>query len=181
MSKLISQYLKYAFWSDLLLAILFMIVFSKMDFYPWMNVPSSADIDDISLTLISVSGTLLGFLLTIITVLVTFKKAYRSEEVILPDKVDYTVPPKTTIFDKLVEKEDLFYGSNLYKGVILIFSHAAYELALIILIQLFVQLNVIALTLKLDIALMIGCLYIVFITLIRSLITFHFFLKVHAD
>ena len=129
-------------------------------------------------TLITLGSTLLGFLLTVVTIIITFKNSYKTTENKSQEK-DY-VKEGTTIFDSKVDKEKLFYGTPMYYFVTKVFLAAIFEIgiSLSILILLHFALNKSYLYYSLPVV--ISVLTLVLLAMFKSLYIFKLFLNVHS-
>ena len=154
-----------------------LIFFCKPIIKNHFNVPSIETINNFSVSLITVCATLIGFYLTIITVIVTFKKGF--EEKINLNKSQESGIPEKTVFETKVSKEGKFYNSNIHKNVVNVFVRATYEIAVVLLSLLLIQFNVWCLSVFWN-SLFAICLFIpiVFAT-IRCFYIFQLFLNVH--
>ena len=178
------------FWDVLFCIILGTGLFLSRDFIKQhisilstISIPSSNSIDKLGDCLITIGTTLIGFLLTIITVIVTFKKGFEDkkedETKGIEKPIDMDQIPTKTIFDKKVSKEKQFYGSDIHKKVADVFLGATYETGLILFILLGIKTDLFSLSNS------IVCFltFIVFIMLtasvVRSFYIFRLFLKAH--
>lgn len=175
-------------WDFLIVMLIGSVLFFMRPYLcDFLHVPSAESIDKIGASLISIGATLIGFLLTIITVIVTFKKGFddndlmskksQEQEKIVPD---YSTPPSETIFDKKVSKEKQFYGTEMHKRVTGIFIGAAYEVGAVIFILLLIQFDIIPFN-RIFVALItLQCLFLVFLSTLRSVNIFRLYLNVHV-
>jgi hypothetical protein len=143
------------------------------------TLPTFENINNFGLSLITVCATLIGFLLTIITVIVTFKKGFEDKANTETPKSDDSQISEKTIFGKKISKETKFYDSEIHKKVVDVFVDATYEIGFILFALLLIQFNIINASIF-CISVIIFCLFIVIIlSIIRSLYIFRLFLKVH--
>lgn len=133
----------------------------------------------ISKTLIGISSTLIGFLLTVITLIVTLKKSHESAVDVKEEIKDYSKPPTESVFDKKISKSDQFYGTDISKHVVKLLLYASYELAFVTIILLAIQLINNYLSFPYLIILLVFCLSLTTMAVVRSLIIFHFYIKIH--
>ncbi|MDN4164572.1 hypothetical protein QWY31_03610 [Cytophagales bacterium LB-30] len=158
------------------------LYFSRPMLQDFVQLPKIETLNGFNVSMISVSATLLGFLLTIITIIVTFKNSFAEK---LNDKQkeeieDFTTIPTVTIFDKKKSNARIFYNTPIHKAVVSVFISATYEVSLVLFFLLLIQFNIIYFTaLLLSIANFSVFLLLVF-TLARSLYIFHLFLNVHV-
>lgn len=152
---------------------------------PWVKdyikLPSIDTLNGFNESMITVSTTLLGFLLTIVTVIVTFKNSFKDtpRDINNPTLQDVYKVPEVTIFDKKPNKENTFYNTPIHKEVIKVFIKATYEVSIVLFLLLTIQYNVIYCSI-LVVAIFNFCIFLLLVlTLIRSLYIFHLFLNVH--
>jgi len=129
-------------------------------------------------TLITLGSTLLGFLLTVVTIIITFKNSYETNK----DKqqnIDH-VKQGTTIFDKKVDKETLFYGTPLHSFVTKVFLSAIIEigiaLGVLILLHFFLDKDL----LNYSLPIVVSSLTLILLSMIKSLYIFKLYLNVHS-
>lgn len=171
------KYFENAIFFDLIFSILICVLIHvfKSNIAPFVCLPSFEILKDFVVSLITVSASLLGFLLTIITVIVTFKKGFE----IKPES-DLNKNEDATIFDVKKSKDDLFYNTPIYTKVINVFFNASYELSLIIFFLLLVQFNISTYS-SYWISIMIFLFFSsLVLTTIRSLYIFKLFLNVYS-
>ncbi|MBL4707067.1 MAG: hypothetical protein JKY48_01315 [Flavobacteriales bacterium] len=139
--------------------------------------PKEESIGNFISSLISVSATLVGFLLTIITIIVTFKESYTSGK-----KMEQVVEEKPkTVFDRVIKKEDQFYQSEMPERLGSVFTKSTYELAVILFLLIFIQSELIAIDLYYK-TVIIGVLFLlILLTTLRSFVVFQSFLNVHLN
>lgn len=143
------------------------------------TLPTFENINNFGVSLITVSATLIGFLLTIITVIVTFKKGFEDKANNESQKSDYSEIPGKTIFGKKISKEKKFYDSEIHKKVVDVFVDSTYEIGFILFVLLMLQFNIISASIF-CVSVIIFCLFIaLLISITRSLYIFRLFLKVH--
>jgi hypothetical protein len=176
------RYINYAIWWDLLISVVIgIIVYYLQDNYDLIfSIPKYDDLSNFNVSLITVGATLIGFLLAIITIIVTFKKGYDDNKA-QPKKPgnDNEVPSKT-VFDSTEPSENKFYGTEIYKKVVDVFVNASFEIGVVLGILLLLQFNVIELKI-IWITLVDMCIFIMIImSIIRSLYIFKLFLNVHV-
>jgi hypothetical protein len=177
------KYLDYAIYWDFALSVLvaLCVFWGKPLLEDFLRMPTPENMAKFAVTLITVSATLIGFLLTIITVLVTFKKGFQDNEGKKKDedkKVSNEVP-KTTVFDEVITKEQRFYASDLHKKVVDIFINATYEIGSILLFLLILQFGNCNLSILWITLVSLSSLIIVVLSIVRSLYMFRLFLNVH--
>ena len=179
------RYLNNAILCDLALCILIggCLFVGKPYLVGHVSIPTVEGIDKLGDALITVCATLIGFLLTIITVIVTFKKGFedkmegidgKQEKVVNPSEI-----PSVTVFDNNITKEKQFYGTDLHKKVADIFIGATYEAGLILFLLLSLKLRIFPLS-KFWFSLLTFLPFILLgLAVIRSFYIFQLFLKVH--
>jgi hypothetical protein len=146
----------------------------------FITLPKIESLFSFGISLISVSATLLGFLLTIITVLVTFKKGFDDKsEANNRTKEPRQEVQKNNIFDQSISKEAKFYDSDIHKHVVSVFINATYEIGLCLMALLIIQFNVICIS-EFLIALVSFCIFLILLlSITRCLYIFKLFLGVH--
>lgn len=170
-------YLDHALKFDLALALICLAIsyFSRGWVIINFNAPAASDIQEFSGVLITVGSTLIGFLLTIVTVIVTFKASFDSHQKPVLNESD------GTIFDKQITKDQQFYGTFIHKKVMKVFINATYEMGLVILVLLTLYMN----TFQFDLFWMVYFNLAAFITItlavVRSFYIFKLFLNVHIE
>jgi len=176
------RYFDNSLLTDLILAIIIglIIYYSRPWVQDYIQLPKSETLNEFNVSMITVSATLLGFLLTIVTVIVTFKNSFKEKSIKAeetPKKV-YEIPQET-VFEKKIKKENIFYNTPIHKAVINVFISATYEIALVLFCLMAIQFNIIYFS-TLLVAIINFCIFILLIlTLGRSLYIFHLFLNVH--
>jgi hypothetical protein len=132
-------------------------------------------------SLITVSASLIGFFLTITTVIVTFKKGFETSN-INPSSTDtIETTAKTTIFENKISKQKQFYKSPIHKSVVNVFVKATYEIGFALFALLAMQLNIIEFSVHCSLVLSISILILILLSTIRCLYIFKLFLKVHLN
>lgn len=169
------------FWDFLLATVIGTCLFLfKPVLKVFFTLPKVENIFSFGILLITISATLLGFLLTIITVIVTFKKGFDDKSDNKSDNdIIKTDIPKTTVFDRPISKETKFYGTQIHKSVVNVFINSTSEIGMIILIVLIMQFNIISTSLFI-LTIINFCVFIILsLSIIRCLFIFRLFLKVH--
>ncbi|PCI97460.1 MAG: hypothetical protein COB15_07805 [Flavobacteriales bacterium] len=157
--------------------------FGKSNIIEYINTPSPESIENFGTSLITVSATLIGFLLTIITVIVTFKNGFKdnileaSESIKKP--IDPVEGPDSTVFDTKVSKEHQFYGTGLHKKVADVFVGATYEVGLVLFVILALQFKIITTTHFAVCLITLSAFILLGLSVIRSFYIFKLFLNVH--
>lgn len=140
--------------------------------------PQRESLNIFIVSLITVSATLIGFLLTIITVIITFKKGFEEKKKD-PDNNLGTVIPDKTIFEEKTTNNMKFYGTPLHKKVIRVFMNATYEISVVTFFLLTLQFNLETFPSS-WISIFACCLFtLLVLSIARSLYIFHLFLNVH--
>ncbi|MES2395963.1 MAG: hypothetical protein V4549_08175 [Bacteroidota bacterium] len=154
---------------------------SKVYIKQYFSTPSAEGINKLADCLITIGTTLIGILLTIITVIVTFKKGFEDKTGI-PEKpvpTDFSEIPTQTVFDKTVTKETQFYGSDIHKKVADVFISATYETGIVLLILLVIKTELFMFKDYLISILTFLCLLLIVSASLRSFFIFRLFLNVH--
>jgi hypothetical protein len=153
----------------------------------YLNTPKQENLDNFITSLISVASTLIGFLLTIITVMVTFKKAQNDEinkskpsNCNTENKSEPNEVVEEIIFESKVSKEIQFYSTLLYDEVIKVFIKASIEIAIILFFLLFIQFNIISLSVFFITLSSIICFALTILVVFRCMYIFKLYLNVHA-
>lgn len=170
------KYLDKALVFDLLICILFSLVvfFSRCYLKNYIEIPSNETIDKFSGSLITVGTTLIGFLLTIVTVIITFKNSFQNQK---PSTANEPSEEKT-IFDKKISKEEQFYNSDIHKHVMNVFLRATYEVGLIVFMLLVFKSGVFSITTFWNMLINSLSFIIISLAVFRSFYVFHLFLNV---
>ncbi len=158
------------------------LLFFKSFLRNFVELPSIDNLNSFGASLVTVGATLLGFLLTIVTVIVTFKKGFEDtvkSEVNDKLKLDVTEFPEETVFDKKVSKEKQFYDTDIHKCVVDVFVNAAYEIGIVILALLIVQFNIFSSSIFWTTVISICIFIMILLSIVRSLYVFKLFLNVH--
>ena len=142
-------------------------------------LPTDENLEGFGLSLITVSATLLGFLLTIITVIVTFKKGFEEKPSTSSTSQSQTESPSENVFNKKIKKETRFYSTPIHKRVVNVFVNATYEIGLVLIVLLLIQLSIADLSLYWNFIINLCILIILVFSIIRSLYIFRLFLNVH--
>jgi len=179
------RYIDHAIIWDFLLAVIIgtCIFYGKPTLEMFFTLPKIENVNNFCISLITISATLMGFLLTIITVIVTFKRGFEDKPCVEPndklnDKLKLEMPDKT-IFERNISKETKFYGTQIHKRVVDVFVNATYEIGMVLLILLIIQFNIFSHTIF-CISVISFCLFIMIIlSITRSLFIFKLFLNVH--
>lgn len=179
---MIRRYIDFAIIWDLLIVVIFAITlfFFKQQLKLIFGTPAILSIQNFIVSLITVCAALIGFILTIITVIVTFKKGFESDD---KQKIEKSKKieeiPSITVFDKIITKEQQFYGSDIHKKVVETFILSTYEIATTLCILLIIQFDIIKCSIF-TISLISSSLFLlVILSITRSLYIFKLFLNVH--
>ena len=175
------RYFDFALLWDLVIVViigslLLVLKDSISDYLIWLSIDNS---NAMGVSLITVSATLLGFLLTIITVIVTFKKGFEEKPIQNPNPKDSKEEPTETIFSKKISKADRFYSTPIHKRVVNVFVHASFEIGLVLLVLLIIQLTRADHQLYFEFSANLCALVALTLSIIRSLYIFKLFLTVH--
>jgi hypothetical protein len=174
------RFFDYAIFIDLILVTI-TIIFSCFG-QPIVNklvlLQTPESLNGFIVSLNTICATLLGFLLTIITVIITFKKGFEDNNSLKNEIKPENEVKKKSVFAN-TSKEQKFYSSNIHKKVVSVFGNAAYEIGIVIFLLLIIQFNVIHLTLYWEFVLSFCSLLMTVSSVIRSLYIFTLFLKVH--
>ncbi len=175
------RYLDHAAFWDLLVAIIIgVILYFGQPIFEGLFVNSTSDtLNGFGSSLITVSATLVGFFLTIITVIVTFKKGFEDESKDGNNQRPESGIPEKTVFEKRISKEEKFYATPIHKRVVDVFVSATYEIGLVLFILLTIQLKVFNFPLTWILIISFCVFILMMLSTIRSLYIFKLFLKVH--
>lgn len=185
------RYLTYPLVFDLGICLLLTVlsILFKDQLKGMFNVPTSSGLDKLTNGLITVGATLMGFLLTIITVIVTFKKGFEddkkkavSKQHANPDSQESSNAlegVQETVFETTISKEEQFYNSDLHKRVGLIFTNATYECGVVLLLLLLLQFEILNIRIFYTTLLVVLAFISLTLAIARSLYIFKYFLRVH--
>jgi hypothetical protein len=130
-----------------------------------------------------VATPLIGFLLTIVGIIVTFKNNYDGQKPATSDETnqtsDYATPPANTVFQKTIDKKKVMYGTDLHKRVMKVFLFGVYELTTVVFVFLAFESGFIKISRFW--AALLTCLgfLIIFTAIVRSLFIYRQFLNAH--
>lgn len=175
------KYIDYAiFWDFLIISIIGLgIYFGKSVLSNFLNIPTIENLNGFNGSLITVCATLIGFLLTIITVIVTFKEGFEDRKNEKKIEILPTEIPDITIFERTISKESKFYNTPIHKNVVDVFINATYEIGIILFILLLIQFNIFNISI-LWVTILNLCVFILLIiSIIRCMYIFKLFLGVH--
>jgi hypothetical protein len=132
--------------------------------------------------LISMGSTFIGFLLTIITVITTFKKSFEAEHIIVKtQEVDLSEIPDQSFLNKNpISKEQQFYGSPIHKKVIDIFIYGAFEIGLALFSLVIIQMGFTIFSEYINTIVIICAFALISLTSLRTFYIFTLFLNVHV-
>ncbi|MGZ4079732.1 MAG: hypothetical protein ACXVDW_20430, partial [Bacteroidia bacterium] len=138
-----------------------------------VNLPAFDSVIKSMDAVVKVATPLIGFMLTIVGVIVTFKNNFDSQKTNKEDSKDKisdpSIPPANTIFDQPLQKKEILYGTDLHKKVMLVFLSAVYELTGVVFLFLAIQSGFICFS-RFYAALLTSLgFFIVVIALVRSL------------
>jgi hypothetical protein len=182
------RYLTYALLFDLGLCILLTLyaILFKEQVKTIFNATTMLGLNKLTNAMITVGATLMGFLLTIITVIVTFKKGFEDDkrkQTVVDNSENQKRDPlegiQKTVFDHQVSKEVQFYNTNLHKRVGIIFTNATYECGIVLFVLLLLQFEALSISLFYFALLVLLCFICLCLAIIRSLYIFKYFLRVH--
>lgn len=175
------KYLDYAIYWDLLICLIIgaTIILLKSKTSILLPTPTNESLNSLSVSLITVSATLIGFLLTIITVIITFKKGFELDDKKSIKCIDKDIIPKETVFDRKISKQDKFYTTDLHKNVVNVFINASFEIGIVLFVLLYLQFCNSSIKLIWNSVIYLSLLLLVTFSVIRSLYIFRLFLKVH--
>ena len=184
-NKLTQKYLEKSIFIDLIICLILGVgIYLGKDYVvTFIKLPSNESIEKLSVSIITVGATLIGFLLTIITVIVTFKKGFedtlinqiKSEE----PELNPLIGTEKTIFDNKITKETQFYGTILHKKVVKVFIQATYEIGLILFVLLGLQFNLFSTSDYVFFIFASLSFLLLVLSIIRSFYIFQLFLNVH--
>jgi len=175
------RYIDNAIFWDFLFAVFIgvCLTFCKPLLKGFLNLPTIENVNSFGGSLISVSATFIGFLLTIMTVIVTFSKGFEEKTNVKKDQKPTTEFPEKTIFEEAISKETKFYGTQIHRRVVDAFAGATCEIGSILFILLISQLNIFSFSIFGNSVIRFCCFVIISLALIRSISIFKLFLKVH--
>lgn len=170
------KYIDNALIIDLILVVV-IFIFSHYSFKNYIIISEKQSITNFISSLITVGATLLGFLLTIVTIIITFKKGFegQKEEVV----IDVDQVPQNSIFSRKISKVDHFYNTNIHKKAATVFVNSIYEILIVLVTLFLVQFNLERILDQFLTLITLSSFLIVLLTLLRSIYIFQLFLKVH--
>ena len=151
----------------------------KIQLSEFFNLPQRESLNRFGVALITVGATLLGFLLTIITVIITFKDGFKRVDNATVEPLSRDEEVTETVFEKIISKEEKFYGTKIYKKVVQVFINGTYEIGFVMFILLLMQFNFSFISLFWSSIISLSAFIILVLTIIRSLYIFRLFLNVH--
>lgn len=181
------KYLNKAIIFDLIFCILLGVLISinKSSLKEHFNVPSNDTVNKFLDSIVKLGATLIGFLLTTITVIVTFRNAFLSQKnedskgsSKASEESSEQIPTKT-IFDRIITKKDKFYKSEIHKKVMKVFLFAVYEIGLVVFLFLAIQSDIIDINPFWKVLIMILGFTSLSLSVIRSFYIYRLFIKVH--
>lgn len=183
---MIQKYLNRAFLWDIvfctLISSILCIFHQKLTSY--LDLPSTDNLDKVIGSLIGLGATLIGFLLTIVTIMVTFKNGTPPQEADENKRIEteevFDEVPTSTVFDKKISKEKIFYNSSMYSKVLTVFISATYEIGLVVFLALTIQFDLIKIPYFVSSILILDCFILVALSAFRSIHIFRLYLNVHS-
>lgn len=174
------KYIDNALFFDLILSatLCFLIFLGRDSIQKVFSIPSTDNLNSLCVSLITVCATLIGFLLTIITVILTFKKGFTHDQLAKND-TEANGLENVSVFERKRTKTEQFYGSMMHAMVVKVFISSTFELVFILVILLLLQFNVIILPIGLSVLIHLGILFLLLFTMTRCLYIFRLFIKVH--
>src|SRR6218665_390832 len=141
---MINRYLNTSIIVDLLICLVALIgmYFIKPYVKGYCLIPTVDKADGFCSLLITIGTTFIGFFLTVITVIVTFKNAFDGQR---QPAQEPNPEAGITIFDKKISKEHQFYDTDLYKQVLSVFIKATYEIGMTMFVLLLLQTHLLTL------------------------------------
>ena len=176
------RYFDNAIYWDSFLSILIGVIlfFLKPLLKEYIKPPSISDLNSFGMSLITISATLIGFLLTIITVIVTFRNGFKDKENENANVKTSTEFPETTVFEKRKSKESIFYNTPMHKRVVDVFVYAAFEIGIVLIALLILQFSNCNFSVFWISMFSLTAFILLLLTIIRSLYIFKLFLNVHV-
>ncbi len=172
---MIYKYLDRAFFIDIAIC-LFLVLGAyiyKYNLLMIVKLPSLVELDGFRQSLVTLGVMMIGFLMTIITVLVTFKEGFE-KTINKKEKVDNVFDQKTSIKEK-------FYSLGIYKKVANVFIYSTFEIGLAILNLLLFQINIFNFSDYFSFVNLIISFLLISFTLLRSFYVFKLFLDNHLS
>ena len=167
-------------WDFIVIIIISLCLFlGQSVFEEYLKNSTIENLTSFGTALITVCASLVGFFLTIITVIVTFKKGFEQKEnnKITPEPTSKI--PRITVFDKKISKDEKFYGTPIHKRVVQVFINAAFEIGFVLFVLLITQMNIISLSLYWTLNISFCIFILILLSTFRSLYIFKLFLRVH--
>lgn len=150
-----------------------------------VNLPQMDSIFKSMDSIVKVATPLIGFLLTIVGVIVTFKNNFDSQNSTKKSDTSKSennpnIPPETNVFSEPVSKKVQFYNGNIHREVMRVFLSAVYEFSAVVFLFLSIQSGLFTLTRFWAILFALLGFILIFIAMIRSLHIYRLFLNVHV-
>lgn len=181
---MIRKYLDNALIMDLILCVFLCssIIIFKLHLKDYFYSPKDEIILKFVDSVIKLGATLIGFLLTILSVIITFRNAFQNQKPAEVPKTEVvTDTPVNTVFDKKNTKKEKFYNSDIHKKVMKVFLNAVYEMGIVVFSFLAIQSGYLHINHFWTI--MVAFLGFISLSLavIRSFYIYGLFIKVHLE
>lgn len=179
------RYLDNALIFDLLGCILIgtLAYFFRNFIHAHFTIPANDSVLKFMDSIVKVATPLIGFLLTIVGIIVTFRNSFESQKPTdepVTKINDPLSPPSENVFTKEVSKKSQFYGTDLHKKVMTVFLSAVYELGVVVFLFLFLQAGIFKLQESWAALITLLGFLAVFAAVVRSFYIYRMFLNVHT-
>lgn len=178
------RYLDNGLLIDILLCTCLGIVLSLLKSYlePIIIMPERTDASKVLDSIIKLGATLIGFLLTIISFIITFRNTQLTQTKPAPTQKDKSNdPPTESIFDKKISPREVFYVSDIHKNVIRVFFGSVYEMGIVVFVFLGLQFNIFKPSDYFYILIVLLGFISMFLSVFRSFTIYRHFIKVHLQ
>lgn len=182
---MIQRYINYAVIYDFIIGsiISFLLLKFRIEISTVVKLPGLQSLRDLNEQMIPIVTTVLGFILTIITVIITFKDGFSEgkDSKQVKTNLEKSVIPKRTFLEVKASSKGRFYGTEMHKHLIRVLSHAAIEFAILLIALLGLQLFFDLLSFYVVLVFLFCSLSILSMSLGRVLLMFYLFVNVHVD
>jgi hypothetical protein len=152
------------------------------------TVPKDEVISKFMDSVIKLGATVIGFLLTIISVIITFRSTFLNQK--MPDNSPKSKdkkdsgsnePVMKTVFDKVITKKEQFYTTDIHKQVMKVFLNSVYEMGVIVFLFLFIQSELLFISHFWKVLFVIMGLTFTSTAVLRSIFIYRLFINVHVE
>ncbi len=184
---MIQRYINHAIICDLLLTVIiaFLIVKFQPEISAVIVVPNAKVLSSLNEQMIPIVTSILGFILTVVTVVITFKDGFIQTKNQRDKKgsanADKASIPTMTFLERTKSRKEKFYGTDMHRYLIVVLSHAAIEFGCLLVVLLISQLLFEAVPIYTIVTILVCSLFVLIISLARVVLMFYLFVNVHLD